>query len=165
MPTPLRKHTTEPPTTQHPPPVHEAEAQENDKKRQALDDWLHVEQHIYSKGNACMGGIAVATMTTGLNAAVTVASINIRGLTDVKLELMLQSFVAEKLDVLFIIDTQLDKKESTTWGKRSNDGSTYTCKPMHTRLRNRNHNQLSEGRRNPDYDRTKIGNKSRCDPR
>ena len=106
----MRRHTTEPPTTQHPPPVHEAEEQEIDKKRHALDDWRHVEQHIYSKGNACTGGTAVATTTTGLNAAVTVASINNRGLTVVKLKLILQSFVAEEWDFLFIIDTQLDKK-------------------------------------------------------
>ena len=40
----------------------------------------------------------------------TVASLNIRGLNDAKQELILQSFVAEEWDVVFIIDTQLDKK-------------------------------------------------------
>ena len=114
----MRKHTTEPPATQHPPPVHEAEALYYDKKRQALEDWRQVDQHIYSKGDACTGGTVTATTATGLNAAVTVASINIRGLTDVKLELILQSFVAEEWDVLFIIDTQLDKKGGDYMGKK-----------------------------------------------
>ena len=66
--------------------------------------------HKYSKDDACAGATAIATTTAGLNAAVTVALINIRRLTDVKLELVLQSFVAEEWDVLFIIDTLLDKK-------------------------------------------------------
>ena len=114
----MRKRTAEPPTPQHPPSLHEAEEREIDKKRQALDGWRHVEQHIYSKGNACTGGTAVATTMTGLNAVVTVASINIRGLTDVKVELILQSFVAVTWDVLFIIDAQRDKKGGDYMGEK-----------------------------------------------
>ena len=77
-----------------------------------------MDQHIYSKGDACAGCTAMATKTTGLNAAVTVASINIRGLTDVKLELILQSFVAVEWDVMFIIDTQLDKEGGDYMGNK-----------------------------------------------
>ena len=40
----------------------------------------------------------------------TVATLAVRGLNDAKLELALQYFVREKWDILFLIDTQLDRK-------------------------------------------------------
>ena len=81
----------------------------HEHKRQVLDAWRQVDTRIYSKGNACVGGRCEITTHTGLSATITVASINIRGLNDVKLELTLQSYVAEDWDVLFIINTHLDK--------------------------------------------------------
>ena len=48
----------------------------------------------------------------------TQASVNIRRLNDAKLELILQSFVAKEWEVLFIIDTQLDKKGGDYMGKK-----------------------------------------------
>ena len=62
----------------------------------------------------------------------TVATLNVRGLNDAKLELALQYFVTEEWDILFLIDTQLDRKGGDYMGKkikrRLGTGTrTHTC--------------------------------------
>ena len=76
-----------------------------------------VDTNIYCKGNACVGGRCEINAHAGLSATINVASINIRGLNDVKINLIFQTYVAEDWDVLFIIDTQLDKKGGGYMGK------------------------------------------------
>ena len=127
----MRARTTVPPTTQNQTATAIEERGFNNE-RQAVDTWRNVNQHIYSKGNACTGGARAETPTAGLSATVTVASIYIRGLNDVKLELILQSFVAEEWDVLFIIDTQLGKKGGDYTGKKMNDVSAQVHEHMQT---------------------------------
>ena len=48
----------------------------------------------------------------------TVATLNVMGLNDAKLELALQCFVMEEWDILFLIDTQLDRKGGDYMGKK-----------------------------------------------
>ena len=100
-------------------------------RRQALRAWEHVDTHIYSKGRASTGGAMTSTRNIA-DATMTIATLNVRGLNDAKLELVLQFFVAQEWDILFLIDTQLDKKGRDFMGKkikrRLGTGTrTHTC--------------------------------------
>ena len=101
----VRKATDVPPSPQTQAETTDTDATVHEHKRQSLDAWRHADTLIYNKGNACTGGSCEITTHTGLSATITVASINIRGLNDAKLELILQSIVAEERDKVFIIDT------------------------------------------------------------
>ena len=79
--------------------------------------WKQVDTQIYSKGRASTGGTRTCTKNSA-EATMTVATLNVRGLNDTKLELALQYFVAEEWDILFLIDTQLDRKGGDYTGKK-----------------------------------------------
>ena len=53
------------------------------------------------------------------DATMIIATLNVRGLNDAKLELALQHFVTQEWDILFSIDTQLDKKGGDYMEKES----------------------------------------------
>ena len=114
----MRKKRTELVTPVPSTSTNKGENTEFQDRRQALEAWRQVDKHIYSKSSALTGGTNDVNTNSELGATVTVASLNVRGLTNVKLELALQSFVAEEWDVLFLIDTQLDKKGGDYMGKK-----------------------------------------------
>ena len=90
--------------------------------RQAMKAWELVDTHIYNKSSSCTGGTMTRTKKTA-EATMTVATVNVRSLNDAKLELALQYFVAEEWDVLFLINTQLNRK-----------GGDYMVKKIKRRL-------------------------------
>ena len=87
-------------------------------RRQALKAWKQMDTHIYGKGRACMGGAMTSTRNIA-DATMIIATLNVRGLNDAKLELALQHFVTQEWDILFSIDTQLDKKGGDYMEKES----------------------------------------------
>ena len=127
-----RKRPPLPDEKEVPTPATTTEQEEGfEERRQALKAWEQVDTHIYSKGRASTGGARTNTQNIA-EATMTVATLNVRGLNDAKLELALQYFVTEEWDILFLIDTQLDRKGGDYMGKkikrRLGTGTrTHTC--------------------------------------
>ena len=62
----------------------------------------------------------------------TIATLNVRGLNDAKLEFVIQSFVPEERDILFLIDTKLnhdwgDYMEKSIKRRLGSGTRTHTC--------------------------------------
>ena len=87
-------------------------------KRQVIDRWkaLPASTQVYYQGDGRVGGKGRLRQQEEAN--IRVGSLNVNGLNDIKLELVLQFFAEERLDVMVLVDTRMEHKAGKYTGKK-----------------------------------------------
>ena len=96
-------------------------SQEQLAKRERLDKWRATNQLgvQYTEGTDRVGDYSSDKMTNVEESRILrVCTLNINGLDDNKLELVLQFFAEEHIDVMFLIDARMDAKSGRYTGKK-----------------------------------------------
>jgi hypothetical protein len=89
------------------------------ERRQLVTRWQDQDttKYQYQNGQGRVGGQAVKA-TGAVDPQLRIGTLNVNGLDDTKLELILQFVQGETIDVLFLIDTRIEKKAGKYMGKK-----------------------------------------------
>jgi hypothetical protein len=89
------------------------------ERRQLVTRWQAQDttKYQYQSGQGRVGGHAVKA-TEAVDPQLRIGTLNVNGLDDTKLELILQFVQGETIDVLFLIDTRIEKKAGKYMGKK-----------------------------------------------